>query len=1507
MASLGSFSIDVLANLGKFESDMGKAQRISERNAKQMQEQFERAGKAIGLALVGGVTAFAALTKKAIDSADDIAKMSKKVGLGAEALSALKYQAGLAGNEIEGVQTGLVKFNKSIGDAAGGSKAQAESFKALGISLKTGNGELKTTESLLKEVADKFAGYKDGAAKTTLAINLFGRAGANLIPLLNEGADGMERATKEAEAFGQVISTKTSKEAEEFNDNLTRLRALVTGAANDMARDLLPELVRISDAFVDSGLKARSAGVDYSWMGESLNDLGEFAATSKQEIVSLTNVIAASVDTVGGFGDIVNGLLTNLGYAGKSIGETLSGDFAQAAEDSRLAGEAMAQGWENGTKRIEKAWGSAGQGISDATAEASNSIAALNKPIEEVEERAEQFKNVMAGVGPVVELANAPIVALVDGAKKSAGAIDKTAAAIVKLNDSVSDGQTRLGDLAASYEQFSDPVDEVLAKFQDQIIAIGRAADEQMQKIQELQSLSGNDGQAFEQQIAMQDAVTTATQNAIAARELNIAAIQKERDVTGLYLTDLAKEAKLIGMTYTQQRVETVVMRALTEAKRMNAQAGKEVVKVDEARIRQQVKLNEALILSSQINQKSPFETLIEEAQTLGEAISEGIKEGLDPEVLKPMEDALNKLNAKVRRETTGAFLDLGQSIVGSLKNAASEGSRHYAALEVAQAALALGQGINAILTQGQGDPYTAFGRMAAMAAAVIPLAAQLGASIKSFGSSGYSDTAAQRQEAQGTGTVLGDAKAKSESIANAIEITADATTELVGINRGMLNALNALQAGLGSAANMLARGAGTADFSGMNLAVGNNSFMSNSINDPFGFFGGSSKVTDEGIIIFGGALTEMLNSIAVGAYQEVQSRSWAFGSTHTNEGITAVSDAFASQFALIMNSIADTVREGATALGILPAEIEAAMAAYRVEEIRISLKDLSAEEQQAELAAVFSSIFDGLAGAVVPFIEQFQKVGEGLGETLIRVATGVQVTQEAIKQLGLVIDETDPERFAQISEGLIGAVGGLDQFISGMQNFVSAFATDSHKLQVATDAINSAFEQAGLSVPSTAEGMFALMQTLDATTEAGREQIATLLRLASTAREYYDLLDKAEKARLDYIIKASGLQTELGNGGGFNAGRTEIEQWLADTTKALNDLARAAGRAGASERDLVNAHAVAAQRIAQLIKKLKDQATDLAVQLGYTNAADTLESLNSQIEALGTASYDASSAIGSAVDAMREKMNLLLGDLSPFNDQTKLEMALQGLREGTVDAQTVLEIGRRLYASTSNYTDLFNQVMGMAQFGSTDPGSVGGQAEAQGRTLEELIAARDALLAAQRPELADELARRIAELAYATGDDFGTLAESMGFGLDQIAEDLGLNAEQLNAYLQQLTEGFNVKDFADIGVMIQDAIANSTDRIVEAITGESLTSAIDAADQRAAEMEDKRAESEDETRQATMDKLDEVIAAVRMTGTANTEQIVDQLAMTRRDIREQRNSQIAGEPRNGRTTVRVF
>src|SRR5690606_27847916 len=162
--------------------------------------------------------------------------------------------------------------------------------------------------------------------------------------------------------------------------------------------------------------------------------------------------------------------------------------------------------------------------------------------------------------------------------------------------------------------------------------------------------------------------------------------------------------------------------------------------------------------------------------------------------------------------------------------------------------------------------------------------------------------------------------------------------------------------------------------------------------------------------------------------------------------------------------------------------------------------------------------------------------VGEGLGETLVRVATEVMVAQEAFSQLGLSVDESDPERFAQIADSLVQAAGGLDAFIEGMQNFVSEFAGEGHQLEVAGRALTSAFDQAGLVLPRTREGMWALMQTLDAPTEEGRAQIATLLRLADASAAYYDMLDEQVQKMADYTRLVVDLAAEAGGVGSITA-----------------------------------------------------------------------------------------------------------------------------------------------------------------------------------------------------------------------------------------------------------------------------------------------------------------------------------------------------------------------------------
>src|SRR5690606_25025294 len=291
-----------------------------------------------------------------------------------------------------------------------------------------------------------------------------------------------------------------------------------------------------------------------------------------------------------------------------------------------------------------------------------------------------------------------------------------------------------------------------------------------------------------------------------------------------------------------------------------------------------------------------------------------------------------------------------------------------------------------------------------------------------------------------------------------------------------------------------------TVDLSGINLNTGG--FVGS-------ILGRRARISDTGLMIGGGPITGGLN---VSAYAESERRSHWFSSTRRTTTTQSLPEDAARQFDLIMQDIVDTVREAARVLGIPLDEIEQRIETFNVEAQRISLMDLSAEEAEQELMAVFGQIFDGLAGHVVPFIEQFQRAGEGLGATLVRVATSVQVAQEAFRYLGIAIDESDPERFAQISVALIEAAGGIDEFITGMRAFADAFAPEEFRFETAASELRDAFEQVGLAVPETREEMWALMQSLDATTEEGREHIATLLRLASVADEYYRMLeDQAE------------------------------------------------------------------------------------------------------------------------------------------------------------------------------------------------------------------------------------------------------------------------------------------------------------------------------------------------------------------------------------------------------------
>jgi hypothetical protein len=209
---------------------------------------FSFGGALAGGAAVGGLLA---ITKGVIDAGDSLAKLSQKTGIAVEDLAKLQYAAGLSGVESEALGKSLNKLAVQVTSAAAGAPETASTFAALSIDLRNTDKTLKGTADVLGELADKFAAMPDGPEKAALAIKLFGKAGADMIPLLNGGSAAIKAMGDEVEALGGLMSTQLAKSSEQFNDNLDRLKTSSSAVGISIANALLPALNDLLQKFID--------------------------------------------------------------------------------------------------------------------------------------------------------------------------------------------------------------------------------------------------------------------------------------------------------------------------------------------------------------------------------------------------------------------------------------------------------------------------------------------------------------------------------------------------------------------------------------------------------------------------------------------------------------------------------------------------------------------------------------------------------------------------------------------------------------------------------------------------------------------------------------------------------------------------------------------------------------------------------------------------------------------------------------------------------------------------------------------------------------------------------------------------------------------------------------------------------------------------------------------------------------------------------------------------------
>lgn len=193
------------------------------------------AGGAVGAATLG-------IAKSAAAYGDEVWKASQSTGMAVEDYQKLAYAARYSNVEQTELNGAFVKLNKKLSEAGAGSKSAAKLFTDLGVNIRDSAGNLKTPDAIFTELAGKFATMEDGAQKTALATQFFGKSGANLIPLLNGGAKGLEDMGTEAARMGFVMSTEAAKASEQFNDNLSRVTDSAKGLMFQLGTALIPIL-----------------------------------------------------------------------------------------------------------------------------------------------------------------------------------------------------------------------------------------------------------------------------------------------------------------------------------------------------------------------------------------------------------------------------------------------------------------------------------------------------------------------------------------------------------------------------------------------------------------------------------------------------------------------------------------------------------------------------------------------------------------------------------------------------------------------------------------------------------------------------------------------------------------------------------------------------------------------------------------------------------------------------------------------------------------------------------------------------------------------------------------------------------------------------------------------------------------------------------------------------------------------------------------------------------------
>ena len=321
---VGTLEIELLANMARLQADMTSAKGAITSSMNSIERTVGMAKTAfLGLAGAMTVGMFVGIVKGAIDGAAALNDLSIMTGASVEALSGLQQIGALSDVSVNQIANSMNKLAKNMSGTTEESKGAGMALKALNIDFSTFKG--MAPEQQMQTVAKAMEGFADGTGKSAVAMALYGREGAKMLPFMADLAAAGE--------LHAVVTAAQAAQSDNFADNLTRLQLTSSAFRTELVMGILPALDLGLQAFIDvtngsGGLreeirKLAADGTLAAWTKTGITGL-TYLADAAQLVIRAVKMTAESLGAYAAAG------VAYFGGIASALKLVMTGDFAGA-------------------------------------------------------------------------------------------------------------------------------------------------------------------------------------------------------------------------------------------------------------------------------------------------------------------------------------------------------------------------------------------------------------------------------------------------------------------------------------------------------------------------------------------------------------------------------------------------------------------------------------------------------------------------------------------------------------------------------------------------------------------------------------------------------------------------------------------------------------------------------------------------------------------------------------------------------------------------------------------------------------------------------------------------------------------------------------------------------------------------------------------------------------------------------------------------------------------------